>query len=65
MIRISVDTEEEVECIRYIRDSILCYFEEECSGKYNTCDECAKVNMDKYVQLTKREVVEVPVPLVV
>jgi len=58
MIRISVDTDEELNCIKEIRDSILCYFlMGKCSG-YNSCDECAMDNIDNIVYLTKREVVE-------
>jgi hypothetical protein len=65
MITVYVDNDEEVEIIRenLVRSSACPFIH--CDSKYNDYIACMKDNGDKFIKIIKREIVEVPVPLVV
>lgn len=63
MIRISVDTEEELQIVRRVLKSEAC-LHHNCQDRCN-CGECIDDYCKNRVALYKREVVEEPCPLVV
>ena len=63
MIRITVDTEEELQYVRRVLKSEAC-LHYDCHDKCN-CSECINIYHKNSVKLYKREMVEVPAPLVV
>lgn len=66
MIRIYVETEEELNIVRTeLVKFIVCNFVDKCADKYNDCKQCRKENADKYIKIFKREIVETPIPVVV
>ena len=66
MIKISVDTEEELKIVRRVLETEACSHSSNCQGQHTTrCKDCVKQYCENKVGLYKKEVVEIPSPLVV
>ena len=65
MIRITVDTEEELNIVRRVLLTDSCSHNN-CQGKYTSrCNECVEKYCENKVALYKKETVEIPQKVVV
>lgn len=66
MIKISVDTEEELKIVRRVLETEACSHSSNCQGQHTArCKDCVKQYCENKVRLYKREMVEMPEDVVV